>query len=145
MAVGHATQSIFASVLCCVSPYLDYLARTRKADLPCSSSVAPIRQLFAEHFPDAVARQCCTCMPLSVDLSFNILQKKPSPSGRVPSRLVALEPHLLSLTTLPGEAGWYGSTPCLDAWDYCAVVFSGCQQVWWKFKFDQNMPCVKLG
>lgn len=109
MAVGHATQSILASVLCCVSPYLDDLARTRKADLPCSSSVAPIRQLFAEHFPDAVARQCCTCMPLSVDLSFNILQtKKPSPSGRVQSRLVAIRPHLLSLTTLPGEAGWYG-------------------------------------
>jgi hypothetical protein len=130
MAVGHATQSIFASVLCCVSPYLDDLARTRKADLPCSSSVAPIRQLFAEHFPGAVARQCCTCMPLSVDLSFNILQtKKPSPSGRVHSRLVALEPHLLSLTTLPGEAGWYGQSPCLDVLIDFDVVFLDCQQL----------------
>ena len=34
---------------------------------------------------------------------------------RAVTRLVAFRPHLLSLTTLPGEAGWYGSTPCLDA------------------------------
>ena len=34
---------------------------------------------------------------------------------RVQSRLVAIRPHQLSLTTLPGEAGWYGSNPCLDA------------------------------
>jgi len=34
---------------------------------------------------------------------------------RAVTRLVALRPHLLSPTTLPGEAGWYGQSPCLDA------------------------------
>jgi len=30
--------------------------------------------------------------------------------------LVALRPHLLLLTTLPGKAGWYGQYPFLDTW-----------------------------
>lgn len=46
--------------------------------------------------------------------------------GSIP--LGCLKPHLLSLTTLPGEAGWYGQYPCLDAWTDSDSVSSGCQQ-----------------
>jgi len=42
--------------------------------------------------------------------------KNPRQMGRVQSRLVALRPHPLSLTTLPEEAGWHGLSPTLNAW-----------------------------
>ena len=116
-----ATQPISAFVGHCETWHQSALVPPPRGAGPCSSSASQIPRSFAllASSADVGQRSNFHLRSWSAFLSKvtqeNMSIKKPSPRERVRSRLVALRPHLLSLTTLPGEAGWYGATPCLDA------------------------------
>jgi len=116
-----ATQPISAFVWRCETWHLTALVHPPRGAGPCSSSASEIPRFFALLALSAVVgqlsnfhlRSWSACLSKVTQREMSI--KKPTPKGRVRSRLVAFRPHLLSLTTLPGEAGWYRSTLCPDA------------------------------
>jgi hypothetical protein len=105
--------------------------------LPCSNSESGFVLYFRRFSNSATIcrilfrRSCAAVLHLHATFGRSLIKRpprqKPSPSGRAFSRVVISKPHMHSLTTFPGKAGWYDQNPILDARSNFGMSYRGRQ------------------